>query len=337
MSQAPSNEVPQMSQAPSNIEYACMSASARMLPHAGLLRASLAACGALDGARMRIMVPERTQMDKCATHDAALYAVGMTVQDEGETADSDVCRFPFSDPADWPRFPFLDKVHAAAAAERLAADADADVLVWLDADSLFFRAPERTLLGPGQWFAGRPVDKCLIASRADGPPDPFWRAMYDHFELHDTSIPIFEPSTEPVPIRAYWNAGFLAVRPQAGLLQGWQDALDLLIGRDPFRSFCLTSPHHAIFLHQAVLAGTILQRTSASQRKLLDARYAQPLHLCEAAPYPIPGTDTVSCRYDTWFERSPCDVGLLPPHIVALLPDKLDLLALPWQYSTSPL
>lgn len=73
--------------------------------------------------------------------------------------------------------PFATKVSAAAEAERLSRG-KADILVWLDHDTVFAREPSELRLPPGALIGARPVHHRLIGPLWDGDPDQYWAAVY---------------------------------------------------------------------------------------------------------------------------------------------------------------
>ena len=84
-------------------------------------------------------------------------------------------------------FPLSDKAAAASEAERRA-EGRADVLVWLDADTVFLAEPSDFLLPPGIALAGRPVHHRLIGSPYDEPPSPLWKRLYEAEDVPELNL-----------------------------------------------------------------------------------------------------------------------------------------------------
>jgi len=336
-----------------SIDLGTMVATSDTAPHAIFLVESIKACGGRWAeAGINILLPFTGEESIENTPTESLSAgtrdsVGDRMALLRNAPAVRTCPFPLREEGPWPHFPFRDKVHAAAEAERISAASGSQMLLWLDVDSFFLRAPTsaggteegslmESFLPNGAMFAARPVDKCLIGSRADDPVDGFWAGLYAHFGLAPDDVPAFRTVLDRISVRSYWNAGFLAVRPEAGLLRAWAENFEILSKRGPILTQCRTSARHALFLHQAVLAVTVLSRTKASQRRLLDARYAQPLHLREESSPRVPTRDAISCRYDTFFHDPDVLVPDLPETLAKLLDVNRISLDLPWHYDMTP-
>ena len=78
----------------------------------------------------------------------------------------------FEVPEDALKFPFGGKVYAAAAAESLASN-QADILVWMDSDTIFTGEPAEFLLGENVSLGYRPVMLKNISSLFDEPVNAF--------------------------------------------------------------------------------------------------------------------------------------------------------------------
>jgi len=136
-------------------------------------------------------------------------------------------------PADALSFGFARKVFAAARAE---AEAVSEILIWMDPDTIS-------------------VHHTLIGSPFSGPPDQFWSLLYRKLSVGERAIfPVVAP-VDGRKLRAYFNAGLLAVRPQRGVLRKWRDSFQEVY-RDPaIAELCKQDRPKLIFLHQAALAG----------------------------------------------------------------------------------
>ena len=201
-------------------------------------------------------------------------------------------------PAD-AQFPFASRVTAAAEAERLAESQSAG-LVWLDADTLILQEPAGLILAPGLHLACRPVHHRLIGSAADGPVDDFWRTLYAACGVAEERVFAVDTAAGE-PVRAYFNAGLLAVTPADGLLRAWQETFFAVYQRPEIARFYFPNPLYRVFIHQTVLAAVALARTSAHQIRLLPESYNYPLHLHASLPPAHRAArlnDLVTARYD---------------------------------------
>lgn len=188
-------------------------------------------------------------------------------------------------------FPLSDKAAAASEAERRA-EGRADVLVWLDADTVFLAEPSDFLLPPGIALAGRPVHHRLIGSPYDEPPSPLWKSLYQAEDVPESNLYPVVTTVDRQTIRPYFNAGCLVVRPERRVLRTWYTELARLI-RDPaVIEESSKVPRGSLFLHQAVLSAVILSRIPREQIAELPFRYNYPLALHRSCPEDL--------RPDSW-------------------------------------
>lgn len=210
-------------------------------------------------------------------------------------------------------FPFAAKTVAAAAAEALVED-QADVLAWLDAGSLILQEPVDLLLPPGIAFAYRPVDHRLVGSRYDAPLDAFWTLIYQDCGVPEAHVFPMKPSVAEAPIRPYFNAGMLVVRPGLGLLRAWADRFLALYDQPRYQSFYQQNELYRIFVHQAALAGVILAALPPQAMRELPPHVNYPLHMHAEYPAdrrPARMNNLVSLRYEEVF-TGPDWESLLP-------------------------
>lgn len=225
---------------------------------------------------------------------------------QARLAESDVLLLPFS-LAEKPRgFPFAAKVQAAAEAE-MQAQRQTNNLVWMDVDSIVIRQPDAFVLENGQVVGYRPVDHRLIGSSNNEPTDDFWKLIYERCQVPSEHGFRMMTSVDEQLIRPYFNAGMLVVRPSFGLLQAWQtDFLNLFL-EECFQPFYERQMLYRIFMHQAVLTGTILRAFKKNlSLQLLPWQVNYPLHMHRS--YPVPRrpaviNELISCRYDTFFQN----------------------------------
>ena len=212
--------------------------------------------------------------------------------------------FPFEiDPAVL-EFPFAGKVLAAAEAEVLAGDQTAS-LVWMDSDTILVGDATDLLLKEGISLAYRPVMVTLISSLYDQPVDAFWEQVYRYCSVPPERAFATTTVIDEKKIRAYFNAGLLAVRPDKGLLRAWRDNFIRLYLQADFQKFYQEHDLYRIFAHQAILAGTALSQLERGEFYELSSKYNFPIHLIDKLPTerrPKRLNDLVTCRYDV-FER----------------------------------
>lgn len=204
---------------------------------------------------------------------------------------------------------FVGKVYAAGKAEADALN-QASILVWLDSDTLFLDEPTELLLAAGVDLAYRPVMHNRSGSLYSEPPDPFWARIYQKLSLSDNQLfPMVTPADHQ-EIRAYFNSGLLAVRPEFGIFRKWGDDFTVLHTDSVLADMCAKDVTHKIFLHQTALVGSALNTLKPDQMVELDHRYNYPMLFKEM----YGGLeefdsidDVVTLRYESYFRDSKLD------------------------------
>ena len=225
-------------------------------------------------------------------------------------------------------FYFSRKVFAASAAERRAEE-NAEILVWMDDDTVLLREPEGILLDNGTLLGYRPVTHKNIGSLYSEPADSFWARVYELLDVPKTAMFSMETPADRVAIRPYFNAGLLVVRPEAGILRKWAESFPALC-KDPILvGMCQRDIMKRIFLHQVALAGAILTTVRQEQMVELPETFNYPLFFhdryeSEKAFESIDGI--VTLRYDVYFRDPEPDwkerlTG--PPEMVQWLQERL--------------
>ncbi len=200
----------------------------------------------------------------------------------------------FEVPEEALRFPFGGKVYAAAAAESLASD-KADVLVWMDSDTVFTGEPVELVLKENVSLGYRPVMLKNISSLYDEPLNAFWDFIYRGCGTFvKNSFPMVT-TVDAVRIRPQFNAGILSVRPKVGLLQAWRNNFERLYQQSNLVPFYQENILHRIFVHQSILAATLLSRLEDDEMQDLGVRINYPVFL-EGATELV--CDAVTIRYD---------------------------------------
>jgi len=184
---------------------------------------------------------------------------------------------PFPVKGEAARFFFLPEAMAAADAEARV-EGEADVVAWLGSNTIILREPSHLLLPPGKRIGYRPVHITNVGSPVDRPLDAFWSLIYKRCGVVPASVFPMRTHVDGATVRPYFNAGCLAVRPSARLLQAWRDRLVELHGDQEFATF-LTEERYRIFMHQAVLSGVILAGYGRDELLELPSTYNYPSHL----------------------------------------------------------
>ena len=202
------------------------------------------------------------------------------------------------------KFPFYSYVSMAGIAESMA-QGNARFLVLMATDTLILQTPSIFLLPAGKSLGACPVHLKLLGSGRDEPIADFWKLIYRECQVNTENIFAFQSTVDDELIRAYFNAGLLVVRPERGLLRGWQANFERVYRLPEFEMFYQQSELYSIFMHQAVLAGSILSALGEEdfQQFSLDVNY--PLHLHErvaADRRPKDLNQLVTCRYEDYDE-----------------------------------
>jgi hypothetical protein len=243
----------------------------------------------------------------CAFNILIPNAVGPLSDEDGEKCSSlNVRMIPFNIDEDVRKFPFASLVYASAEAEKQVGG-KSEMLVWMLADTLVIKPPRSFSLREGVDFAYRPVHHTLVGSIYEKPLDSFWTLIYQHCGVTEDRVFPMETCVRDYTIRPYFNTGMLVVRPEQALLSKWRDHFDRLYRHPDFEPFYEKDIRYKIFLHQAVLAGVVLN--TFEQEKLLELPEAinYPLHLHDEYPpehRPEALNDLITCRYEEINELS---------------------------------
>lgn len=203
-----------------------------------------------------------------------------------------------------PRFPFMWKALMSAQAESIA-QGKTDVLVWLDTDTIVLQEPKRFLLQDGKNLGYRPVHHTIIGSRYDEPLSLFWTQIYRYCRVPENRVFSMTSHVDGIRIRPYFNAGLLVVRPEKRLLQVWRDNFLEIYKAKEFQELYEEDERYAVFMHQAVLTGTVLSTLQTGEIEELPPTYNYPLHLYwEDVTDNRPSSleELITFRYENFFE-----------------------------------
>ncbi len=219
--------------------------------------------------------------------DFPLYAVAIlpvnAVEIPHEPWHELVHLLPFPRPEDLPHLPLSIKPYAAAFAESQLRN-KADVLVWMDADTLIFNSPALLDLAHEKRVAVPPVHKTLVSALASKPLNAFWRNVYAQCGANLKDLPTVTSLADQDRVFAHFNAGLIAVRPEFHLLAQWEVNFRRLYRDDEIAQYYTQDPLYRVFIHQAALAGTIVSTVPREKLELLPREYNYPLILHEEMP-----------------------------------------------------
>ena len=205
-----------------------------------------------------------------------------------------------------PQFPFIRKALIAAKAEATA-QGKVDLLVWLDTDTVVLQEPKEFLLKEDKSLGYRPVHHTNIGSRYGDPLDSFWIQIYRYCQVSEDHVFPMTTHVDGIRIRPYFNAGLLVVRPERRLLQIWRDTFLRIYNAAEFQELYKKDERYTVFMHQAVLAGTILSMLRTDEIEELPSTYNYPLHLYQedvTVHRPASLEELKTFRYEDFFENS---------------------------------
>lgn len=266
--------------------------SEEQLKHIGYLVESIREFGGRFASTMvRIYIPEKTR----PTLDSLVSVL--------ESQGTSIIEVAVAEESEW--LFYAGKVFAAALAET-EATGNAEILIWLDDDTIVMSEPGLFLLPDTIDFAYRPVMHNRSGSLWGQATDPFWSRIYELSRLSDS---VLFPMTTPADlqtIRAYFNAGLLVVRPERGILRGWAGSFRTLYGDSLIAAACREDQIKRIFLHQMALVGPVFHGTTRDRMMELPSTYNYPIFFRSMYGGEVDFEsidDVVTLRYDVYFRN----------------------------------
>ncbi len=173
-------------------------------------------------------------------------------------------------------FYFAAKVFASAKAEAQARGR-AEVLAWLDGDTIMLQEPVEFMLPEGKSLGYRPVMHKNIGLLRSEPVDRFWGRAFELMSVPATSLfPMVTPADGDT-IQPYFNAGCLILRPERGLMASWVHNFTTLYEDSLMTEMCKADVKKRIFIHQVALAGAILTHLEREEMLELSSRINYPI------------------------------------------------------------
>lgn len=208
-------------------------------------------------------------------------------------------------PEDAQWFYFAGKVFAAAKAEADAGE-DAEILAWLDEDTIVLQEPAEFLLPEDKALGYRPVMHKNIGTLYTEPVDAFWGRVFELLSVPDSSFfPMVTPADGDT-LRPYFNAGCMVIRPGRGLLAKWAGCFARLSRDSLLTQMCKADVKKRIFIHQAALTGAILTHLERDEMIEFSPRVNYPIFFEEmfgARRAFDDITDVVTFRHESYFRK----------------------------------
>jgi len=184
---------------------------------------------------------------------------------------------PYTIPEGTAGFYYAGKPYAAAEAEAMAAEDSANILVWVDPDTIFLMEPDAFNLPTDISLAYRTVMHNRAGSLYGQPPDILWQRIYELTSVTDDMLFPMTTQADVQKIRAYFHCGILVLRPQKGILRRWADDFSKLILDSIIVEQCRADVDKRVFLHQNALTGAVLNILGRDEMFELSDRYNYPL------------------------------------------------------------
>jgi len=171
---------------------------------------------------------------------------------------------------------FLNKTYTAAFFEEIL-EHQVQSLVFLDSDTLVLREPRELHLDDTSAVAVRPVDTRNVGCPAGRPLNTFWTKMFAASGTSDKDIWNVVTTTDRKRVKAYFNAGLVAVRPERQIFRRWRATVEAFWPHVFDRRVCSTRAHVSL-AEQCALSATILGCVDRKQVRILSGAYNYPLH-----------------------------------------------------------
>ncbi|WP_310483744.1 hypothetical protein [Chamaesiphon sp. VAR_48_metabat_403] len=126
----------------------------------------------------------------------------------------------------YPDYPLANKPLLCAYVEQ---HIDAEIIVFLDSDLVFFSEPTEFLLPPEYDIGIRPEHHQTIGSVGSSDPnEAYWLRLYNIAGV--TNIDRFVTTTvDQKKVRAFWNSGVVAFRRSKRICTAWQQTIEQLL------------------------------------------------------------------------------------------------------------
>lgn len=126
----------------------------------------------------------------------------------------------------YPNYPLANKPLLCAYAEQTI---NADILVFLDSDLVFFSEPTEFLLPPEYDVGIRPEHHQMIGSMGSNDPnEAYWLRLYNLAGVKSTDR-FVTTTVDQKKIRAFWNSGVVAARRNRGIFTAWKHTIEQLL------------------------------------------------------------------------------------------------------------
>ncbi len=193
---------------------------------------------------------------------------------------------------------YTTKSMAAGAAEMYAIG-KVEQLIYTDVEAIFLNDPSLMALNKSKKLGIRPLDIHNIGSLWDAPLNDFWSTIFRMLQVNENNVFPVISTVDSAKLRAYFNACLITVKPENGLLQKWSNNLARLRDNPVWNQFFERDEMYRIFLHQAILTGTILAELNEDEIEQYPVQVNFPLYAYPRHPHkPEWINDLLTCRLD---------------------------------------
>ena len=181
----------------------------------------------------------------------------------------------------WHNLPFANEAYGASIIEEKMKD-DAEVLVYLDADIVCPKYPDKLFLEKDIKVAVTPIERVWgsNAIQFGNKPSKNWDFAYNLNHVDRSKLWSIHTKVDNVEIYPSFNSGLVATRPENGLFRRWRDMFEISVSKGYFAMFSPLSTDF-FFTDQVFLASVVASMFDRSEVLILDDSYNFPVDLAK--------------------------------------------------------
>ena len=177
----------------------------------------------------------------------------------------------------WHNLPFANEAYGSALIEDKLKD-DAEILVYLDADIVCLRSPDKLHMHDDIKVLVTPIDVFSDGAAKFGADLPInFKFAYELNRVEVKNLWSVFTKIDKVEIYPCFNSGFIAVRPEIGIFRRWKEMFEISARRGYFGT---VDPFSGAFFFtdQVFLSSIIVSMLKRDEIELLDDSYNFPLN-----------------------------------------------------------
>lgn len=180
----------------------------------------------------------------------------------------------------WRNLPFANQAYGTALVEDKLKD-DTEILVYLDADIVSLKYPEKLFMPDNIKVLVTPVDASIgnVAQYNKELPKNF-KFSYNLNGVDPKQLWSVSTKIDKVEIYPCFNSGFIAVRPEIGIFRRWKEMFEISVRRGYFG---IVNPRLSEFFYtdQVFLSSIIVSILKKDEIGILDDGYNFPLQFAQ--------------------------------------------------------